>query len=158
MNRLQPGRKWRRSLPKFADVDEEAVGALCPKNIIDVHVGPGGLIELDAEARAPAGLEGLELVGIQAGEGLGVSEDDGAEEAVGGEREAIFGFEVNHFVAAEPALDIASAGTGIGIPVGGGEVEVGWLAAQDKPVIIPKRQDIARTIREIKILPHIDDG
>src|SRR5580692_3400268 len=115
-------------LPKFADVDEEAVGTLCPKSVVDVHVGPGGLVQLHAEPCAPAGLKGLKTMGVQARKRLRIGEDDGAEKAIGGEWEAIFGFKVDHFVAAEPALDVSPAGTGIGIPIGGGQVEVGRLA------------------------------
>src|SRR5580692_401393 len=152
MNGFRPGRNWLRSSvndfafgsPKLADVYEESVGALRSKSIVDVEVGPGSLVELDPEPCAPAGLKGLEPVGVQPRQRLGVGEDDGAEEAVGGDWETIFGFEVDHFVAAEPTLDIASAGTGIGIPVGGREVEIGRFAAQDEPVVIPKGEDITR--------------
>src|SRR5580658_5464534 len=117
--------------PKLADVDEEAVGTLCPKTVVDVYVGPGGFVELDAEAGAPAGLKLLEPVGVKAGERLGVGKDDGAQEAVSGKREAVFSFKVDHFIAAETALDISPAGTGVGIPVGGRQVEVGRLASQN---------------------------
>jgi len=124
--------------PKFADIDEEAVGSLFAETVIDIQIGPGAFIELDAEAGTPAWLHGLQAPVIEAGEGLAIEENDCAEEAVGGQREAVFRFQVHHFIATESALDISSAGTGIGVPVGRGQVQKGWFAAaDDQPVIAP---------------------
>ena len=132
------GGERARLLPELADIDEEAVGALFAETVIDIQIGPGAFIELDAEAGAPAGLHGLQAPVIEAGEGLAIEENDCAEKAVGGQREAVFRFQVYHLVATESALDISSAGTGIGIPIGRRQVEEGWFAAaDDQPVIAP---------------------
>jgi hypothetical protein len=54
--------------PKLADIDEETVGALFAEAVVDVEIGPGGFVELDPESYAPAGLKGLQAMGVETGE------------------------------------------------------------------------------------------
>ncbi len=147
----------RRS-EQFTDVDEEAVGTLFAETVIDIEVSPGALVEFDTEAGAPAGLHGLQAPVVKAREGFAVEENDSAEEAIGSQREAVFRFKIHHLVAAETALDISSAGTGISIPISRGEVQKGrFAAADDQPVIAPEGQYIPGTGGEIEIFAHIQD-
>ena len=98
-----------RILEYFAEIGEDATGAVEAKPIVEGDIRSGEFVELDADAGAPAGVDGFEAVGYRLGKALGIDKDDAAEGAIGGEAETVFGFQVEHVLAPEPTLDVTTA-------------------------------------------------
>src|SRR5580658_2243920 len=130
---------------QFRYIDKQPIGSLFAKTIVDVQIRLGGLIELDTQPGAPPWLYGLQPMGVKPRERLPIDKDNRAEESIATERKSVFCLSIDHLIPAEPSLDVTTSRTGIGVPVGRGEIEIGWMTRQDKPVIAPQCQHIPRT-------------
>src|SRR5580658_2889787 len=138
-------------------VDLDALRSLKSKTIVHTNICIGMFVQLDADARTPSREEITNLRRRQVSfERFDVRKYNPTDQPVAADGKPVFGFQVFHIRAPEPALDITPSGIEHIVPTRAGKQQIWGFAPYAQPVELPKRQRIPAIVAQLEILTYID--